>query len=336
MEFGVVSFGSVLGEPAAVADIVTEYTADVERVLGYGYRGLHRCPPDVGITDLAVEAAGKALRTARVEAAELDLVVLAITDIPEYLYWDPAASLQARLGADGAEAVLLAQGCVGGITCLDTVAGRFATHPGYRRALVVGANRTCEDYWNRMETHSLLFSDAAAAAVVDREHPGLRWRTSEVITDGRFADFFLLERGGAAHPFRAGDETPTARDAWDIMEFFDYDSDRFEEFIELMNDRVREVVDRACRRIGAEVADLSRLVLLNDNRQTLTVQAEKLGIPVERTNLAISLERGHFGAADHLLGLQHHLESGDLAAGDLVALAGMGRGMHWACTIIEC
>jgi len=331
-----VSFGSVLGEPAAVADIAAEYTEDVERVLEYGYRAIHRCPPEVGLTDLAEDAARRALKESGIDAGELDLVVLAITDIPEYLYWDPAASLQARLGADRAEAVLIAQGCVGGITCFDTLAGRFATHPEYRRALVVGANRTCEDYWNRMDTHSLLFSDAAAAAVVDRDHPRLRWRASEVITDGRYADFFLLEQGGAADPFRTGAPTPTARDAWDIMEFFDYDADRFEAFIDLMNDRVREVVERACRRVGARVSDLSRVVLLNDNRQTLTAQAQRLGVPLTRTNLEISLARGHFGAADHLLNLQHHLSAGDLGAGELVALAGMGRGMHWAATIVAC
>jgi 3-oxoacyl-[acyl-carrier-protein] synthase-3 len=187
-----------------------------------------------------------------------------------------------------------------------------------------------------METHSLLFSDGAGAAVAERGHPRLRWRAGEVITDGRYADLFLLEEGGAAAPFRGGEQPATARDAWDLMEFFDYDADRFEAFVDLMNDRVREVVTRACKRIGASVSDLSRVVLLNDNIGTLTEVANRIGVPLERTNADISLERGHFGAADHLLGLQHLLASGHLGDGDLVALAGMGRGMHWGCTLIEC
>ncbi|KAB1148674.1 3-oxoacyl-ACP synthase [Streptomyces luteolifulvus] len=249
---------------------------------------------------------------------------------------DGAASLQDRLGAHRAESVLVAQGCVGGITCFDLLAGRFATHPEYRRALVVGANRTCEAYWNRMDTHSLLFSDGAAAAVAGRGHPGLRWRASEVITDGRCADLFLLEQGGAADPFRGGEEPAPARDAWDLMEFFDYDAERFEAFVDLMNDRVREVVARACKRIGVSVSDLARVVLLNDNLSTLTKVADKLGVPLDRTNLDISMEHGHFGAADHILNLRHHRASGDFRAGDLIALAGMGRGMHWGCTLLEC
>ncbi|MFD5438148.1 3-oxoacyl-ACP synthase III family protein [Kitasatospora sp. NPDC127067] len=336
MDYGLMSFGSALGEPVAVADVASEYTKDVERVLAYGYRTVHRSPAGVGLTDLAVDAARAALDEAGTDPAELDLVVLAITDIPEYLYWDAAASLQDRLGARRAEAVLVGQGCVSGITCFDLLAGRFATHPEYQRALVVGANRTCEPYWNRMHTNSLLFSDGAGAAVAGRGHPELRWRASETISDGRCVDLFRMDQGGAADPFRGGRTPPPARDAWGLMEFFDYDAERFQEFAGLMGERVHEVVARACKRIGASVPDLARVVLLNDNLGTLTKLADRLGVPVERTNLEISLERGHFGAADHLLDLHHHRASGHFGDGDLIALAGMGRGMHWSCTLLEC
>ncbi|TJZ44127.1 3-oxoacyl-ACP synthase [Streptomyces piniterrae] len=340
MNFGLMSFGTALGERAPVAEIASSYTRDVERVLEYGYRNIHRCPPDTGISDLAHEAALRALAEAGVEADELDLVVLAITDLPEYLYWDPSAHLQHRLGARRAETVLITQGCVGGITCLDEIAGRFATHPDYRRALVVGANRTIEAYWNRMETHSLLFSDGATAAVVGRDHERRRWRASEAVTDGRYAGFFLLEKGGSAAPFGAGgtasDEEPVAvRDGWDIMEYFDYDTDAFSAFVEMMNQRVADVVAEACRRVGVETTDLARVVLLNDNARTMNEVAKKLGVPAERTNLQVSMEYGHFGAADHLFNLDRLHRSGGIRPGELVALAGMGRGMHWACSIIE-
>jgi 3-oxoacyl-[acyl-carrier-protein] synthase-3 len=336
VEFGMTGFGHAIGEPAAVSAVISEYTADVERVLEYGYRTVHRSPADVGLVDLAVEAGVAALHDAGASAREMDLVVLAVTDIPEYLYWDPAASLQARLGAHGAEAMLVSQGCIGGITSLDSVAGRFATHPEYRRALVVSVNRTCEDYCNRMDTNTLVFSDGAAAAVVERGHPALRWRASEIITDGRYADFYRLEQGGAAQPFRCGDKPDRVRNAWEIMDFFGLDPDRFEAFVNLTNDRIYEVVSRTCQRIGRSVSDLARVILLNDNVQTLTTQASLLGIPLEKTNIGISQEFGHFGAADYLFNLQHHRDAGELGNGDLIALAGMGRGFHWGCAVIEC
>ena len=335
MEFGIAAFGSALGKRTAVADVVHDYTEDTARVLGQGYHAIHVAGQDVGLTDLAVDAAASALADAGVTADEVDLVVLAITDIPEHLYWDASAALAHRLRATRAEAVLVDQGCIGGITALDLVAGRLATHPDYETALVVGANRTCEQYWNRLETHSLLFSDGAAAALVRRDHGRLRWRVTETMTDGAHADHFRLDTGGASAPFGRGSATPRARDAWDVMEAFDFDADRFTAFVDEMNDRVRQVVERATARIGRSTADLARLVMLNDNARTLADVAGRLDIPMERTNAAFSLDHGHFGAADFLLGLGHLAASGVLADGDLVALAGMGRGMHWSAALLE-
>src|SRR5262245_5060539 len=159
MSFGLVSFGAALGEPVPVADVVAEYTDDVNRIIGYGYRTVHRCQPGVGLTDLAAQAGEQALVASSTRPDEVDLVVLAVTDIVEHLYWDAAADLAHRLGATRAEAVLLTQACTTGVVCLDTVAGKFATHPDYRTALVVAANRTCEAYWNRMDVQPLVFSD---------------------------------------------------------------------------------------------------------------------------------------------------------------------------------
>jgi 3-oxoacyl-[acyl-carrier-protein] synthase-3 len=335
--FGIAGFGTALGAPSSVADTVAEYSEDIDRILGYGYRVVHRAAPDVQVTDLAHAAAKAALDEAGITAGEVDLVVLALTDLAEYLYWDAAAALQLRLGASNAEAVLISQACTATLAGLTLVAGRFAIQPDYRTALVIGANRCCEQYWNRMQTQSMVFSDGATAAVLRRDHGGLRWRAAHAITDGRFADFYRMDVGGAAEPFIAGQATeqPSARDAWDIMEFFDYDDEQFDGFARMIDARTREVVDQACQRAGVRRDDLSRVLLLHDNRRAVESMAAALGVPLERTNAEIGLSTGHLGAADQLYSLQRLQADGALAAGDLVALVGMGRGMHWACTLIE-
>jgi 3-oxoacyl-[acyl-carrier-protein] synthase-3 len=338
MTFGILSFGAALGEPTAVVDAVSEYDEDVERILAYKYRNVLRSPDGVGLTDLAVDAGRKAIEAAGIVPAELDLVVLAITDIAEYLYWDAAASVAHRLGADGAEAVLLSQACTAGVVSLDALAGKFATHPDYRTALVVAVNRTSETYWNRMSTQPMVFSDGAAAAVVRRGHPRLRWLVTEVLTDGRYADLYRLDAGGATLPFGSGEfdeEALRARDAWSVMEFFDYDAERFEAFAAELDDRTCQVVDAACKRVDIERAQLARLIMLSDNSEAMTKLAGRLGLPMERTNLELALEYGHLGAADQLYCLGQYSAENSLVAGDKVALVSRGRGMHWACTILE-
>lgn len=338
MDFGLVSFGSVLGTPVAVDAVVGAYTDDIERVRDYGYRTIHRSPAGVGVTDLAAEAAQRALDAAGLDPLDLDLVVLGITDIAEYLYWDPAASLQHRLGAYNAEAILLTQACTAGLAGLDLIAGKFASHPGYQTAVLVGANRTCEAYWNRMATQSLVFSDGAAAAIARRGHPRLRWRASEAMTDGRYADFHLMDVGGLTCPFGTTEQasvTPQARDAWDIMEFFDYDDESFRQFVDQMGKRVRLVAQRACAQIGADLRDVRRLIFLHDNRRSFESVAAEFGLPMSATNLETGLDIGHLGAADLIYSLAADVAAGRIEQADLVALVGMGRGMHWACTLIE-
>lgn len=338
MDYGLVAFGSVLGDPEPVEAVVSAYTEDIERIHGYGYRTIHRSPPEVGVTDLAADAARKALDAAGLDPGELDLIVLGITDIAEYLYWDPAASLQHRLGAYNAEAILITQACTASLAGLDLIAGRFASHPGYQNALIVGANRTCEAYWNRMDTQSMVFSDGAAAAVARRGHPRLRWRASEAMTDGRYADFHLLEIGGSACPFgttRQATDPPSVRDIWDIMEFFDYDDEPFRQFVDQITKRARLIAQRACAQIGADLRDVRRLIALHDNRRSFESLAAEFGLPISATNLETGLDIGHIGAADVLYSLAADVAAGRLEPADLVALVSMGRGMHWACTLIE-
>lgn len=338
MDFGLVSFGVALGDPAPVASVVGEYTKYAGRTLGYGYRNVHRCPPETGLTDLALAAGRQALAVAGVEPAELDLIVLAVTDITEYLYWDAAASITYRLGAANAEACLISQACAGGVLCLDTVAGKLATHPGYRTALVIAANRCCEAYWNRMETQSLVFSDGAAAAVARRGHPRLRWLATEALTEGRYADFYRLDEGGAAAPFgpqTAAASGPRARDSWGVMEFFAHNVERLKQFTADLDSHAKTVFDRACERTGTNVADLAKVILLSENQAAMSALAEALGVPLSLTNLDLALEHGHLGAADYLFGLSRCLADGDLTSGRRVALVARGRGMHWACAILE-
>jgi 3-oxoacyl-[acyl-carrier-protein] synthase-3 len=172
LSFGIVALGESLGAPVEVTDgVLASYLdgADSRRsVRARGYRGFHRAADDEQLTDLAVRAAREALARASVAAADLDLVVVAIPDVAEYLCWDAAAAVQGRLGATRAEAVLINHACGGGVMAFDTVGGRLATHPRYEHALVVASNRVCEAYQNRMDSTSTVLSDGAAAAVVRR------------------------------------------------------------------------------------------------------------------------------------------------------------------------
>jgi 3-oxoacyl-[acyl-carrier-protein] synthase III len=337
MSFGIVALGHALGEETDVADAAPQYTDELRKIAGWGFRRFHRAPDSTGLTDLAERAGRLALERAGIGADELDLVVLAMTDIAEYLYWDAAAATQARLGAHRAEAMLVNQACGGGVLALDAAAGKFATRPEYRTALVVAANRVCEAYWNRMESTTAITSDGAAAAVLARGHEARRFLSAAVISDGRYADFFRLETGGTVRPFGSAGHVPgrIAGPPDRMEDFFGSDHRAMLAFADTVVRRGREVFEMACARAGVKPDAVRRVIHINDNLRALTDLAGELGLPLDRTNAELALEHGHLGCADQLFCLERQLASGDLEPGDLVALMSTGSGMHWVCAILR-
>ncbi|MEV0457302.1 3-oxoacyl-[acyl-carrier-protein] synthase III C-terminal domain-containing protein [Catellatospora methionotrophica] len=335
--FGIVAIGQALPEPSQVAELAPAYTDELDRIRGWGYRTFHRAPDGVGLTDLAADAGRQALAEAGVAAEDVDLVVLAIADLAEYLYWDPAAATQARLGAHRAEAVLVNQACGGGVAAFDLVAGKFALHPGYRTALLIGANRVAEPYWNRMAMNTSIYSDGAAAAVLRRDHGGYRWLTTETISDGTYADFMRMDVGGAANPFQTGQpEQPHVRNPQDRLDaFFNGDVRAMYRFVSMIRARSREVVDRACATAGLTRADIARVIHFNDNGRQLADLAKDLDLALRHTNVEAALDHGHIGCADQLVTLRRLQAAGELNPGDVVALTSTSSGMHWICTLLQ-
>ena len=335
--FGLAGFGHALAEPCDVAAEAARYLGDDQGKLGaWGYRTFHRADDGTGLTDFAVHAGAAALESAGVSPADVDLVVLAIADVAEYLYWDPAAAVQARLGAHHAEAVLLNQACGGGVMAFDAVAGKFATHPEYATALVVAANRVCEAYWNRMASGTSVGSDGAAAAVAIRGGQRLRWLCTEVVTDGRYADFTRLPVGGASRPFAAGGPTTDlVSNPFDRLAQHFTDVRSMAEFADTVVARNRDVLERACKRAGIAIDDIRYVLHLNDNLRALRDLSRRLGVPLERTNAHLAMEHGHLGTADQLLALAHLEAGGQLEPGQHVALTSMSSGMHWAATLLR-
>ncbi|MFG1811840.1 3-oxoacyl-ACP synthase III family protein [Streptomyces sp. NPDC049040] len=341
MSYGIVAIGESLGERVEVTDsVIGEYTTSHETVRSWGYRHFHRADDSTLITDLAVRACEEALKAASADASEVDLVVLAIADFAEYLCWDAAAAVQGRIGAVNAEAILVNQACCSGVMAFDTVAGRLATHPDYRNALIVSSNRICDTYQNRMETSTSVLSDGAVAALVRRGHERGRWLATETITDGRYANFFRMDVGGTAEPFGVSgaadkDLQKQANPLGRVAEILGNDARRMLEFFKKFGGNMREAVDRVCARAGIEPGEIKRFIHLNDNQQAMADISRALGVPLERFNGELALDLGHFGSADQMLALHRMMRAGELREGDVVALTTLGGGMHWAVTLIR-
>jgi len=337
VRLGITGFGYAFGEDQDVARAARSYVTDPERVLSWGFHTFHRAADGVTATDLAAEASQKALAETNLSVDDLDLVVVATSEVPEYLHWDSSAALARKLRIRQTQTLLLNEGCASGVTGLGMVGGLMAIQPELGTALFVAVNRVSEFHRNRMNVNNVVHSDGAVAAVLRRGHPHNQWLSTDQFTDPEMCDWFRTDYGGSVAPQPPpGWSSATAPAGHErVHAHFQKDPKRLQEFVDLLEARVLDVIERACRRAGVSRADVAHIIYLNDSPDAIEDIARPFGVPAERTNAAVSVGHGHMGAADQLVSYGQQLERGELRPGDIVALAGTSIGMRWYCTLVR-
>jgi 3-oxoacyl-[acyl-carrier-protein] synthase-3 len=337
VDMGIAGFGLAFGRDESVADTAPRYVPDPDRVLKWGCHTYHRASDDVHATDLAAAAAEEAMAQVSVTPDQIDLVVLAMSEMPEYTHYDSAAALARKLKIERTQTLLLNEGCGSGITGLYYVASSMVMQPEIQTALFVAVNRVGEFHRNRMNVNNSVHSDGAVATLVRRGHSSYKWLATEQFTDPEYCDLLRTDFGGTRFPTppdgRFGVDTPSGYEK--IHEHFDRDPRRLRKFLTQRNERIHEMIDRGCERAGITRADVDHVIYVNDSAQAIAAIADPLGVPPERTNTAISPAHGHMGAADQLVSLALKARGGELKPGEIVALCGMSTGMHWCATLIQ-
>src|ERR671938_528736 len=159
-----------------------------------GIKQRRKAAPGEYTSQFAVRAAREAIERARLDPADIDLLLCA-TVTPDQILPSTACLIQAELGANNAAAMDVVAACSGflyGLTLADTMIRTGQS----RYALVIGAEILTQyvDYTDR--STCVIFGDGAGAAVlgpVDGERGIL---ASRIKSDGRFAEHLYAPGGG--------------------------------------------------------------------------------------------------------------------------------------------
>ena len=154
-----------------------------------GIRARHFAADDVCSSDLAVEAAKRALEAAQLQAQDIDLIIVA-TSTPDMVFPSVACILQHKLGIAGCPAFDVQAVCSGFVYAL-TVADAMIKTGAAKRALVVGAEVFSRilDFSDR--TTCVLFGDGAGAVVLEAsEEPGIL--ASDLHADGKYVNILCV------------------------------------------------------------------------------------------------------------------------------------------------
>jgi 3-oxoacyl-[acyl-carrier-protein] synthase-3 len=295
-----------------------------------GIRARHVLSEGETLAEHAAAAGAAALEMAGLDAAELDLIILA-TSSPDDLFGS-ACAVQAALGATKAAAFDLTAACSGFVMALVT-GSQYVRAGTYKNVLVIGADALSRYVDWRDRGTCILFGDGCGAVLVQAQPDaaaGCALLGVDMHSDGagqRHLNALFAGAPDAAKPLAAGDGA-SARGAFCNIAMSGQDVFKF------AVRAVPTVVEGALADAGMDKSEIDWLVLHQANARILSSAAERLGVPADRvvSNLA---NYGNTSAASIPLALDEAVRRGDVRPGQVVAIAGFGAGLSWASAIFR-
>ncbi len=297
----------------------TVHTSDEWIVERTGIRQRRRAAPEQGSSDLAVEAAKRALEAAGRTAAEVDLIIVATTT-PDLTFPATAALVQRKLGAPVGIAFDVQAVCSGFVYALS-VADGFVARGMSKCALVIGAETMTRlmDWTDRGTC--VLFGDGAGAVVLepvagkgttqDRGLLGFALRCDGTKQDLLYVDGGPSTTGTVGHLRMQGNQV--FRHA-------------------VVN--ISEAVEAAAEAAGVPVSDVDWFIPHQANQRILEGVARRLGIPGERVISTVA-EHANTSAASIPLAWAQGIADGRIKPGQMLLLEAMGGGLTWGACVVR-
>ena len=287
-----------------------------------GIKTRHIAAPDQATSDLAYEAAVRALADADTKPEELDLIIVA-TESPDYKYPSTACLLQTRLGAKNAAGFDLSAGCSGFVYGLG-IGSQSIVSGLYRKILLVGAETLSRiTDWTDRNT-CVLFGDGAGAAVLGRVEEGYGILSLDLGADGSGGRHLIQPAGGSRKP-----TTHETVDAHEHLINMD-GQDVFKFAARRMPYACRKVLQKA----GMTIDDIALLVPHQANLRIIDNAIERLKIDRDRVWINID-KHGNMSAACVPVCLAEAQEAGRLKKGDNVIMVAFGAGLTWAGALVK-
>lgn len=289
-------------------------TSDQWIVERTGIRMRHIAGEGETTASLATDAARKALEDAGVEAADIDLIVLA-TATPDQTFPSSATKVQATLGIDDCIAFDVHAVCTGFLYALS-VADSMLRGGNARTALVIGAETFSRilDWEDR--TTCVLFGDGAGALVLRAEEGETGILATKLHADGRHNDLLFVD-GGPSSTGTVGKLRMKGREV-------------FRHAVVNLAEVMREVLTDA----GLAPTDVDWVVPHQANARILDATAKKLSLAPEKVVVTVD-RHANTSAASVPLALDTAVRDGRIKRGDIVVLEAMGGGFTWGAAVLR-
>ena len=266
-------------------------------------------------SDLAFEAAKKAIKNSKIKTSDIDLIILA-TSTPDHTFPSTATKIQGKLGITKGFAFDIQAACSGFIYAMS-VADNFLLNNQASNALVIGSeifSRILD--WNDRST-CILFGDGAGAIVLSKNkkmNSGII--STELYSDGRFYDLLYVD-GGVAFNQKAGHIKMKGR--------------------EVFKHAVKKLV--SCiqfnlKKNKLKKEDIDWIIPHQANKRIMDMSAVKLGIPKSKVIVTVD-QHANTSTASIPLSLDYALSKKIIKRGQIIVFEAIGGGLTWGCSILK-
>ncbi len=289
-------------------------TSDEWIVSRTGIRQRHIAAPDEKTSDLALKAAERAIASAGIDRADIDLIIVATTT-SDMMFPSTACILQEKLGLPGVPAFDVQAVCAGFIYALST-ANAYIRSGQARNVLVVGAeifSRILD--WNDRRT-CVLFGDGAGAVVLGAsDEAGIL--STHLHADGRYKDILnvpanLVDGEINGRPFLHMDGQAVFKFAVKALS---------------------ELAAKTLEANGLQKSDLDWLVPHQANLRIIEATAKHLHLPMDKVVVTLP-DHANTSAASIPLALDAAVRDGRIQRGQLIMLEGIGGGFAWGSALL--
>ena len=284
-----------------------------------GIRQRHIAADDQTTSDLAVEAAKRAMEAAGVEASEIDLLIVGTTT-PDIIFPSTACLVQNRLGANGCAAFDVNAACSGFVYALG-IADKFIRSGASKTALVIGAETLSRMLdWNDRGT-CVLFGDGAGAVVLKAsDEAGVL--STHLHADGAHKEL-LYNAVGVSAGFRDDEPNHGVRVRMTGNEVF-----------KVAVKTLDAVVEETLEANQLQKSDIDWLIPHQANLRIISATAKRLAMPMERVIVTVD-RHGNTSSGSVPLALDEAVRSGKVQRGELLLLEAFGGGFTWGSALIR-
>lgn len=291
-------------------------TSDEWIVSRSGISARHYAEPTAQSSDLAVEAAKRALDMAGLSPNDVDLLILA-TSTPDHFGGFPSTAcvVQRKLGISNGSPAFDVQAVCSGFVYAVSIADSFIKNGVHKNVLIIGAEVFSRILNFDDRTTCVLFGDGAGAMVLTAaSEPGVL--ATKLHADGRHGDILCVPgsiSGGAIEgsAFLYMDGQAVFKLAVSVLE---------------------KVANEALDAADMSSSQIDWLIPHQANIRIMQGTAKKLGLPLEKMVVTVD-QHGNTSAASIPLALDVALRDGRVKPGQNVMMEGVGGGFTWGAIL---